>query len=111
MVLTNKQKIGICKFWEENPQTIGADITLGNIDEDDLDLFIDIISGENGKLTLKKIEDYRRKIESEEREKESHEMQKKELSYKKAIILILITAFVSNIDRIVKFIINLFKSV
>lgn len=102
MTLTDKQKINVCKYWEENQDDLGKTDIDGYVQQDVANLLVSI-AGDGG-LTIGKVENYRKKIETHGLQKQSYEVQKKQGSYKKEIIIILITAFatalVSNIDRI-----------
>ena len=107
MVLTDEQKVEICKYYENNPDELGTTDITGYDQQDVANLLVSITG--SGGLTMDKVEDYRRKIESHFLQRESNVIQKKGISYKRAIIIIILTAIITNIDRITKFIISLFN--
>jgi hypothetical protein len=105
--MDDKEKIKLCDFWIDSPEYFGENPT----GETAIDNLIDVIAGEGGKLTLKKVEEYKRKLEKHLLDKEAVSLQKKGVSYKREIIIIIITAIVSsiisNIDRILRWIFSL----
>ena len=109
MSLTDEEKIRICKFWEEKPDLLGEDVS-DNYNHEDIANLLILIAGSGG-LTIDKVERYRRKIEAHQMQKESNEIQKSQSSYKRDILIAVITAIVTsiitNIDRIIKWMGNL----
>lgn len=110
MVLTDEQKIEVCKYYENNPDRLGATEIEGYAQQDVANLLVSIAG--SGGLTMDKVEDYRRRIESHFLQRESNVIQEKGISYKRQIILIIIGAIIGaiifNLDRIIRFLISLF---
>ncbi len=107
MALTDEQRVEICKYYENNPNRLGATHIVGYDNRDVANLLISIAG--SGGLTMDKVEDYRRRIEAHFLQRESNVIQEKGISYKRIIIVIILTAIITNIDRITKFIISLFN--
>ncbi|MFH1326666.1 MAG: hypothetical protein ABIH59_00885 [archaeon] len=107
MVLTDEQKIQICDYYINNQDKLGTTEIEGYDSQDIANLLVSITGG--GGLTIGKVEDYKRKIESHLLNKKSNVIQEKGLSYKRAIIIIILTAIITNLDRIIKFVISLFN--
>jgi len=107
MALTDEQKIEICDYYINNQDKLGTTEIGGYNSQDIANLLVSITEG--GGLTIGKVENYKRKIESHLLKKKSNVIQEKGISYKRAIIIIILTAIIANIDRIIKFLISLFN--
>ncbi len=108
-MLLDDEKIKICNFWLTYPDQLG-ETPEGLYNQEDVANLLVSIAGSGG-LTLDKVESYKIKIESLIIQKESHNIQKKGISYRRDVLLIIITAIVtlifSNISKIYNFLKNL----
>ena len=100
--MDEKEKIEICNFWIRYPSMLGDNPM--EKDEDDIANLLCSIAGSGG-LTIGKVEDYKMRLEKHLLQKEANELQKKSISFKRTILIIIITvivtAVISNIDRII----------
>jgi len=99
MVLNDKQKIKLCRKIIKNPRLLGK-TNINGYNSQDLAGFISHLGDRNNnRLSIGIVEDYKRELESHINS----------ISYKRVIIIIILTAIITNLDRIIKIIISLFN--